>query len=115
MRIKMDLEEFDFVIEHIKGTHNVVADALSRIDIKDLFNLYEENHVFKISIEPSVQNKNSKISVILFTISLLLILIKGLNHWIRCFFLLEKNHLFSMKLSTNFLQLLFELNKIITK
>lgn len=50
MRIKMDLEEFDFSIEHIKGIENVVADALSRISIKDLFQVYEQNHVFKIEI-----------------------------------------------------------------
>lgn len=50
MRIKMDLEEFDFTIEYIKGRDNVVADALSRISIKDLFSMYEENQVFKIEI-----------------------------------------------------------------
>lgn len=52
MRIKMDLEEFDFTIEHIKGRDNVVADALSRISIKDLFQMYEDNHVFKTEIAP---------------------------------------------------------------
>lgn len=59
MRIKIDLEEFDFVIEHIKGKENVVADALSRISIKDLFQMYEENHVFKIEIAP-IKYKNAK-------------------------------------------------------
>lgn len=52
MRIKMDLEEFDFTIEYIKGRENVVADALSRISIKDLFQMYEENHIFKTEIAP---------------------------------------------------------------
>lgn len=50
MRIKMDLEEFDFCIEYIKGRDNVISDALSRISIKDLFQIYEENHVFKTEI-----------------------------------------------------------------
>lgn len=50
MRIKMDLEEFDFTIEYIKGKDNVVADALSRISIKDLFQMYEENSIFKTEI-----------------------------------------------------------------
>lgn len=48
----MDLEEFDFTIEYIKGRENVVADALSRISIKDLFQMYEENHIFKTEISP---------------------------------------------------------------
>lgn len=61
MRIKMDLEEFDFTIQHIKGSENVVADALSRISIKDLFHVYEENHVFKLEIAQSKhQNKSTK-------------------------------------------------------
>lgn len=34
--IRLDLEEHDFVIEHIKGKDNVVADALSRIHIDEL-------------------------------------------------------------------------------
>lgn len=57
MRIKMDLEEFDFEIEHIKGKENVVADALSRISIKDLFELYEENHIFKLETIPLHRQK----------------------------------------------------------
>lgn len=59
MRIKMDLEEFDFTIEHIKGKDNVVADALSRISIKDLFETYEENHVFKIEVAPFKKRINT--------------------------------------------------------
>lgn len=35
-QIRLDLEEFDFTIEHVAGTANVVADALSRIHIDDL-------------------------------------------------------------------------------
>ncbi|WP_331035211.1 reverse transcriptase domain-containing protein [Lactovum miscens] len=35
-RIRLDLEEHNFVIEHIKGKDNVVADALSRIHIDEL-------------------------------------------------------------------------------
>lgn len=38
-RIRLDLSEFDFVVEHIKGKLNVGADALSRIYIKDLINI----------------------------------------------------------------------------
>lgn len=67
MRIKMDLEEYDFVIEHIKGKDNVVADALSRISIKDLFETYEQNQIFKIEItqnKPKIHVKNPKSKVI---------------------------------------------------
>lgn len=35
-RIRLDLEEFDFEIQYIKGADNVVADALSRITIDEL-------------------------------------------------------------------------------
>lgn len=35
-RLRLDLAEYDFSIEHIPGKTNVVADALSRIHIKDI-------------------------------------------------------------------------------
>lgn len=35
-RIRLDLEEYDFIVEYIKGKDNVVADALSRISIDEL-------------------------------------------------------------------------------
>jgi len=35
-RMRLDLEEFDFEVEYIKGIHNVGADALSRININHL-------------------------------------------------------------------------------
>lgn len=35
-RMRLDLEEYDFTIEHVKGKKNVCADALSRISFKDL-------------------------------------------------------------------------------
>ena len=38
-RIRLDLEEFDFEIEYIKGKNNVAADALSRINIQELKDL----------------------------------------------------------------------------
>lgn len=80
MRIKMDLEEFDFTIQHIKGKENVVADALSRISIKDLHEMYEENHIFKIQIaqfkntkckteNPKIKNRNEN-SILAFTRSM---------------------------------------------
>lgn len=43
VRMRLDLEEYDFEIEHIKGKDNVVADALSRIDFKDIKQLATAN------------------------------------------------------------------------
>lgn len=43
-QIRLDLEEYNFKIEHIKGKENVAADALSRISIADL------KQVFKTSV-----------------------------------------------------------------
>lgn len=42
-RIKIDLEEYDFTVEHIPGKNNVAADALSRITIEDLKTIYKNN------------------------------------------------------------------------
>lgn len=35
-RLRLELAEYDFTVEHIPGKTNVVADALSRIHVKDL-------------------------------------------------------------------------------
>lgn len=39
-RIRLDLEEYTFEVVHISGKSNVVADALSRVRIEDLKNVY---------------------------------------------------------------------------
>lgn len=39
-RVRLQLEEYDFVVEHIKGSDNVAADAFSRISIQDLKVMY---------------------------------------------------------------------------
>lgn len=44
-RIRLELEDYDFTIEHIKGRDNVTADALSRISIDDLKDLYGKTAV----------------------------------------------------------------------
>lgn len=53
-RIRLDLEEFNFVIEHIKGKDNIVADALSRINIINFRELDEKgNEWLKEKIQKS--------------------------------------------------------------
>lgn len=42
-RIRLELEEYNFTIEHIKGKNNVAADALSRITIDDLKEIYSKS------------------------------------------------------------------------
>lgn len=42
-RVRLELEEYDFIVQYIKGKDNVVADALSRISIDDLKELQIKN------------------------------------------------------------------------
>ena len=35
-RMRLDIEEYNFTVEYVKGKNNVIADALSRITIEDL-------------------------------------------------------------------------------
>jgi hypothetical protein len=54
-RMRLDLEEFDFEIEYVKGEANVVADALSRIT--ELQNIKENNSkILKVTTR-SMSNK----------------------------------------------------------
>lgn len=58
-RMRLDLEEFDFEIQYIKGKDNVAADALSRITLEDLKNI----HSFQVcaitrSMAKSTVNQN---------------------------------------------------------
>lgn len=41
-RIRLDVEEYDFCVEYLRGKYNYVADALSRIAIKDLKDMNEK-------------------------------------------------------------------------
>ena len=58
-RIRLELEEFNFVVHHIKGKDNVVADALSRISINEL----KENAVdVKVLVTTRSMTKKQKAS-----------------------------------------------------
>lgn len=45
LRIRLELEEYNFTIQYIKGGDNVVADALSRISFDDLRNCHSTAHI----------------------------------------------------------------------
>lgn len=55
-RMRLDLEEFDFTVEYIKGIENTGADALSRLDF-DQIKLLNPN--YKINIMTRARAKNS--------------------------------------------------------
>lgn len=61
-RIRLELEEYDFVVEYIKGKNNVAADALSRIHIKDIKQISENSEDSKIlAITRSMTKKSTQI------------------------------------------------------
>lgn len=55
-RIRLDLEEYDFAVEYIRGKENHIADALSRIEIKDIQNI-EVNNILKVTTRLQARNK----------------------------------------------------------
>lgn len=63
-RLRLELAEYNFVIEHIAGKSNVVADALSRIHIKDIIeaqnNIDKSIHVITRSMSKQIQAQSEK-------------------------------------------------------
>lgn len=56
-RLRLELAEFNFTIEHIPGKDNVVADALSRIHIRDIIKTQSEEVSIK-AITRSMSKNN---------------------------------------------------------
>ncbi|RYE25800.1 MAG: hypothetical protein EOP45_04435 [Sphingobacteriaceae bacterium] len=56
-RIRLDLEEYNFMIEHIKGKDNIVADALSRVNISNFKDLDEQGNAW---LKSKVQESESE-------------------------------------------------------
>lgn len=60
-RLRLDLEEYDFEIQYIKGKDNVIADALSRITIQDLKDLYGDVSILAITRSMAGSKENNPI------------------------------------------------------
>lgn len=56
-RMRLDLEEYDFTVEYLKGKDNHIADALSRITIKDLKTINRE--ILKVTTRSKAKQENS--------------------------------------------------------
>lgn len=54
-RIRLDLEEYDFDIQYIKGKDNIGPDALSRIEI-DITDLKNLKYVLQVQARAMTQN-----------------------------------------------------------
>lgn len=63
-RIRLDLEEFDFTVEYIKGKDNVLADALSRITIQELKNMHgTEKAILPVTTRAAARKANNQTNV----------------------------------------------------
>lgn len=56
-RIRLDLEEYNFKVTHIKGKENVVADALSRRTSEELKSLSQNDYRPILALTRSMKNK----------------------------------------------------------
>lgn len=57
-RMRLDLEEFDFTIEYVKGKDNSGADALSQIDFDDIKLIQKNMKIAVMTCSKSNQNEN---------------------------------------------------------
>lgn len=59
-RMRLDLEEYDFSTEYIKGTANVIADALSRINVNEIRDLSEQTTSAVLAVTTRSKNKQQQ-------------------------------------------------------
>lgn len=64
-RVRLDLADYDFDIEYLKGTENVTADALSRIDLRELEDLCQRKHpkVYRVTTRAQSRKKHEDIMI----------------------------------------------------
>jgi len=56
--MRLELEEYNFTVEYLKGKYNYVADALSRITITDLKNIQTSNTILKVTTRNQSRQKS---------------------------------------------------------
>lgn len=56
-RMRLDLEEYNFDIEYIKGKENCGPDALSRISFEDVKSIGTDSTIFKVTTRSDTRNK----------------------------------------------------------
>lgn len=61
-RMRLDLEEYDFTVEYIRGKENYTADALSRIEFSDITNT-EQNKILKVTTRLQAHEKLNNKSI----------------------------------------------------
>lgn len=59
-RIRLELEEFDFSVEHIPGKNNCISDALSRVTIEDLKSINIQNFQLYAITRSMTKNEKTK-------------------------------------------------------
>jgi len=57
-RMRLELEEYNFTVEYLKGKDNRVADALSRITITNLKNIQTSNTILKVTTRNQSRQKS---------------------------------------------------------
>lgn len=59
-RMRLDLEEYDFEIEFIKGKDNCGADALSRINFEEIKEIRKENRILQVTTRSKSKNTTER-------------------------------------------------------
>lgn len=62
-RIRLELEEYDFDIQHIRGKDNVIADALSRISFEDIKQTTNNNNTIFVTTRSMTKKQNQMKSI----------------------------------------------------
>lgn len=56
--MRLDIEEYEFSVEYIKGKDNVIADALSRISINQFISIQETAQILRVQTRSTTNKLN---------------------------------------------------------